>query len=57
MHLAGRTMARLEPVAEGIRAAGGLVEAAEVDALDEQSVDRHADGVAAPTAPSTSRST
>lgn len=47
MHLAGRTMARLEPVAEGIRAAGGLVEAAEVDALDEQSVDRHADGVAA----------
>jgi NAD(P)-dependent dehydrogenase (short-subunit alcohol dehydrogenase family) len=40
-------MARLEPVAEGIRAAGGLVEAAEVDALDEQSVDRHADRVAA----------
>ena len=45
--LAGRTRARLEAVAEAIRAAGGTAQAAEVDALDEQSVDQHADAVAA----------
>ncbi len=45
--LAGRTRATLEEVAESIRAAGGSVETAEVDALDEQAVDRHADAVAA----------
>lgn len=45
--LAGRTRARLDVVAERIRAAGGLAEVAEVDALDERAVDEHADAVAA----------
>ena len=45
--LAGRTAARLEAVAEEIRAAGGAVETAQVDALDEAAVDAHADMVAA----------
>ena len=45
--LAGRTPARLEAVAEAIRAAGGTAQTAEVDALDEQAVDEHADAVAA----------
>lgn len=45
--LAGRTEARLEEVAGGIRAAGGDAETAVVDALDEEAVDRHADAVAA----------
>src|SRR4029077_7355990 len=45
--LAGRTRARLEAVAEEIRAAGATAQTAEVDALDEQAVDQHADAVAA----------
>src|SRR5712691_10925842 len=45
--LAGRTMAGLEAVAERIRSAGGVAEPAQVDALDERSVDAHADAVAA----------
>jgi 3-oxoacyl-[acyl-carrier protein] reductase len=45
--LAGRTRSRLEAVAEEIRSAGGVVETAEVDAVDEKSVDEHADAVAA----------
>jgi NAD(P)-dependent dehydrogenase (short-subunit alcohol dehydrogenase family) len=45
--LAGRTEARLEEVAEDIRATGGRAETAVVDALDEEAVDRHADEVAA----------
>jgi len=45
--LAGRTRARLEALAEEIRAAGGAAETAEVDALDERAVDAHADAVAA----------
>jgi 3-oxoacyl-[acyl-carrier protein] reductase len=44
--LAGRTLAKLDKVAEEIRAAGGVAETAQVDALDEQAVDRHADAVA-----------
>src|SRR3712207_2337309 len=44
--LAGRTRTRLDEVAERIRAAGGVVETAQVDALDEKAVDRHADAVA-----------
>lgn len=44
--LAGRTRSTLEAVAEEIRAAGGAAQTAEVDALDEGSVDRHADAVA-----------
>ena len=43
--LAGRTLARLEEVAGEIRSAGGTAETAEVDALDERSVDEHADAV------------
>jgi 3-oxoacyl-[acyl-carrier protein] reductase len=40
--LAGRTLAALDAVAAGIRSAGGTAETAEVDALDERSVDEHA---------------
>jgi 3-oxoacyl-[acyl-carrier protein] reductase len=39
--LAGRTRAKLDARAKEISAAGGAVEAAKVDALDEQSVARH----------------
>ncbi|WP_431676632.1 SDR family NAD(P)-dependent oxidoreductase [Kitasatospora sp. KL5] len=46
VHLAGRTQAPLDRVAEEIRAAGGAAETALVDALDEAAVDRHADAVA-----------
>jgi 3-oxoacyl-[acyl-carrier protein] reductase len=45
--LAGRTEATLEAVAGPIREAGGAVETAVVDALDERSVDEHADAMAA----------
>jgi 3-oxoacyl-[acyl-carrier protein] reductase len=45
--LAGRTRATLEEVAKEIRSAGGMARAAEVDALDEEAVDQHADAVAA----------
>jgi 3-oxoacyl-[acyl-carrier protein] reductase len=38
VHLAGRTLERVERVAEEIREAGGKADAAQVDALDEQSV-------------------
>jgi 3-oxoacyl-[acyl-carrier protein] reductase len=34
-------------VAEQIRSAGGVAQTAQVDALDEQAVDQHADAVAA----------
>jgi NAD(P)-dependent dehydrogenase (short-subunit alcohol dehydrogenase family) len=47
VHLAGRTPGPLETVAEEIRWGGGRAETAVVDALDEESVDRHADEVAA----------
>jgi 3-oxoacyl-[acyl-carrier protein] reductase len=47
VHLAGRTLASLEEVAEEIRAAGGVAETAQLDALDEAAVDAHADAVAA----------
>jgi 3-oxoacyl-[acyl-carrier protein] reductase len=47
VHLAGRTPETLEAVAEEIRSAGGVAETAQVDALDEEAVDRHADAVAA----------
>jgi 3-oxoacyl-[acyl-carrier protein] reductase len=46
VQLAGRTASSLEKVADEIRAAGGTAETAEVDALDERSVDAHADAVA-----------
>jgi NAD(P)-dependent dehydrogenase (short-subunit alcohol dehydrogenase family) len=44
--LAGRTLATLDKVAEEIRAAGGVAETAQVDALDEQAVEEHVDAVA-----------
>jgi 3-oxoacyl-[acyl-carrier protein] reductase len=44
--LAGRTLATLEEVAEEIRAAGGVAETAQVDALDEEAVGRHIGEVA-----------
>jgi len=45
--LAGRTLAKLDEVAEAIRSAGGVAETAHVDALDGKAVDEHADAVAA----------
>jgi 3-oxoacyl-[acyl-carrier protein] reductase len=47
VHLAGRTQASLDRVAEQIRSAGGAAETALVDALDESAVDEHADAVVA----------
>jgi 3-oxoacyl-[acyl-carrier protein] reductase len=47
LFLAGRSRAKLEAVAQQITAAGGMAETAVVDALDEDAVQRHADGVAA----------
>ena len=47
VHLAGRTPGPLEKVADEIRADGGTAETAVVDALDESSVDAHADAVVA----------
>lgn len=44
--LAGRTLARVEAVAGEIGAAGGVAEAARVDAHDEPAVERHLDAVA-----------
>jgi 3-oxoacyl-[acyl-carrier protein] reductase len=45
--LAGRTQETLDMVAEDIRSAGGTAGTAIVDALDGESVDRHADTIAA----------
>jgi len=47
VYLAGRTLESLEEVAKQIRSAAGAAETAQVDALDEQAVDEHADAVAA----------
>jgi 3-oxoacyl-[acyl-carrier protein] reductase len=47
VHLAGRTLKRLEAVAGEIRASGGAAETTDVDALGERAVDAHADAVAA----------
>ena len=44
--LCGRNLGSLEIVAKAIVAAGGSAEVAQVDALDEQAVERHATGVA-----------
>jgi 3-oxoacyl-[acyl-carrier protein] reductase len=46
LFLAGRTLAKVEVLADEINAAGGSAEAAEVDALDEAAVRAHADAVA-----------
>lgn len=45
VHLASRTPKRLDAVADEIRSAGGAVETAQLDALDETAVDAHADAV------------
>jgi 3-oxoacyl-[acyl-carrier protein] reductase len=45
--IAGRTAVKLERVAEQVRSAGGTAETAELDALDGQAIDEHADAVAA----------
>jgi 3-oxoacyl-[acyl-carrier protein] reductase len=45
VHLAGRRLPKLEKVADDIRAAGGSVRTAEVDALDADQVDAHAQAV------------
>ena len=45
--LTGRTLSKLEAVADEIRSAGGVAETAEVDALDGEAVDEHADAMAA----------
>src|SRR5829696_2447683 len=45
--LAGRTHEKLEVVARDIEAAGGSVEVAVLDALEEQAVDEHALAVVA----------
>ena len=43
--LTGRTVPRLEAVAEEIAVAGGMVEAAQVDALDPQAIEQHLDAI------------
>ncbi|QYN36294.1 SDR family oxidoreductase [Pseudonocardia sp. DSM 110487] len=45
--VAGRTQAKLDAVAHDIAAAGGTVETAHVDVLDERAVQEHADAIAA----------
>lgn len=45
--LTGRTLAKVDAVAREIVAAGGLAEAAQIDALDEGAVDKHLDEVVA----------
>ena len=47
VHLAGRNLESLEKVAQEIRSTGGVAETAQMDALDERTVDEHADAVAA----------
>ena len=46
VHLAGSTQAKLDAVADAVRTAGGRAETAQLDALDERSVEAHADAVA-----------
>jgi NADP-dependent 3-hydroxy acid dehydrogenase YdfG len=43
--LAGRTIAKIDALAKEIRAAGGVVQTAEVDALDDQAVEKYASAV------------
>jgi NAD(P)-dependent dehydrogenase (short-subunit alcohol dehydrogenase family) len=47
VHLAGRTQASLDVVADRIREAGGVAVTARVDALDEAAVEAHADAIVA----------
>lgn len=45
MFLAGRTLSKLEALAEEISVAGGAAEAGQVDALDPQAVEQHLDAI------------
>src|ERR671930_2749249 len=45
LFLTGRHLAPVEAVAKEVASAGGSAEAAEVDALDEQAVDKHLQSV------------
>jgi NAD(P)-dependent dehydrogenase (short-subunit alcohol dehydrogenase family) len=45
LFLTGRSLAPVEAIAKEIASAGGSAEAAEVDALDEQTVDKHLESV------------
>lgn len=45
LFLTGRRFAAVEVVTKGIKSAGGSAEAAEVDALDEQAIDKHLNSV------------
>ncbi len=47
LYLTGRRLAPVEAVARDIVSAGGVAEAAEVDALDEQAIDKHLQSVVA----------
>ena len=51
LHLAGRTSAALAAAADGIRASGGTVATAVVDASDEQAVEAHVASVVAASGP------
>lgn len=44
--MSGRTLRKVEAIAASIRDGGGVAEAAEVDALDEQAVERHVAAIA-----------
>lgn len=57
LFLSGRHVAPVAAVAKDIVSAGGSAEAAEVDALDEQAVDKHLQYVIDEAAASISRST
>src|SRR5690349_13255008 len=46
VHLTGRTTATLDQVAERIRSDGGTAHVAQLNALDQAAVQRHADAVA-----------
>jgi 3-oxoacyl-[acyl-carrier protein] reductase len=47
VYLAGRGLEKVQQVADEIAAAGGVAEAAEVDALDKAAIERHLDAVVA----------
>src|SRR6478609_2988016 len=44
--IAGRTQVKLDAVARDIAASGGRVETAQVDVLDQQAVEKHAEAIA-----------
>jgi 3-oxoacyl-[acyl-carrier protein] reductase len=48
VYLTGRNLISVRKVADGILAAGGRADVAQVDALDEQAINTHMDGVVLP---------